>query len=93
LELTVSFGKHGDTSVTDQVITYDWLNTVPWTPEDLKLVTIDAGSGFTIPGDTFEAGDVVGLRVLRLGSAAEDTFPHSLAIVTGVLLEYTAKQI
>ena len=93
LELVASFGKDGDTSVTNTTTIYDWTTPSGWTTEDLKLVTIDNGNGYTFAGDVFESSDMIGLRIRRLGSAAEDTFPNTLYIAVSMVFEYTAKQL
>ena len=64
-----------------------------WSTEDLKLLTIDAGSGYTFAGSVFEPTDFLGLRIRRLGNAAEDTFTQSLYIATSVIFEDAANRL
>jgi hypothetical protein len=93
LELITAYGKDGDTSVASQTTISDWETPGGWTTEDLKLVNVNAGSGYTFAADTFESSDILGLRIRRLGSAAQDTFPYTLHIATGLLFDYTAREI
>ncbi len=93
LELVTAYGKDGDPSVVTETLTYDWTTPSGWSMQDLKLVRIDAGSGYTHAGGKFETGDYVGLLVRRVGSAAQDTFPQSLLIGASVVFEYTAKEL
>ena len=64
-----------------------------WSTQDLKLVTLDAGSGYTYAGSKFEGADFVGLLIRRLGTAAQDTFSQGLVMAAGLVFEYTAKQL
>ncbi len=93
LELLTAYVKDGDTSLDRQTTICDWTTPGGWTPEDLKLVTLDTGSGYTFAADTFESSDIVGLRIRRVGSAVQDTFPYNLLIVTALFFEYTAREI
>lgn len=93
LELITSYCKDGDTSVANQTVTYDWPTPGGWTPEHPKLVTIDNGSGYTYQPNTWESGDIIGLAIRRLGSAAQDTYIQNVIVPIGVLFAYTAKQI
>lgn len=71
---------------------YDWSVPDDWATSDANLVTIDTGSGYTFAGSTFQAGDHVGLRIIRNGLATEDTFDKTLKISEHVLLEYIAAE-
>jgi len=93
LELVTTHAKDGDTSMANATVTYDWTTPVGWGADDLKRVTIDSGGGATYAANYFEAGDLVGLRIQRMGAAAQDTFPNSLILAAGAILEYTAKQL
>jgi hypothetical protein len=92
IELLASFGKHGDTAVTERTVTYDW--TVPdnWSTEELCLVTVDDGEGYTFSPDLFEQGDLVGLRIQLARSATEDTFTEDVYLADSVVFQYVAKQ-
>ena len=92
-ELVTAYGKDGDTSMVTETVTYDWTTPSGWSTQDLKLVTLDAGGGFTYAGNKFEASDVIGVLVRRLGSAAQDTFSQSLIMASSFVFEYTAKQV
>ena len=72
--------------------TFDWSVPDDWTTSDVSLVTIDTGSGCTFAGNAFETGDHVGLRIVRSGLAAEDTFDKSLKIAEHLLFEYTSTE-
>lgn len=72
-------------------ITYDWDVPDDWTTSDYKIVTIDNGNGRTFEADTFAIGDVVGFRISRLGTAAEDTFNKAVKFAQYLQFEYTAK--
>lgn len=72
--------------------TYDWSVPDDWTTSDVALVTIDTGSGYTFAGNTFQAGDHVGLKIIRSGLASEDTFNKSIKISEHVLFEYRATE-
>ncbi len=93
LEAVASFAGDGATSVANLTTSYDWLTPRGWPTEDLRLTTIDNGTGCTFAADTFGAADVFGLRIARLGSVVQDTFPTSLITALAVVFEYTAKQI
>ena len=92
-ELVTAYGKDGDTSMVTETVTYDWTTPAGWSTQDLKLVTLDAGSGSTYAGNKFEASDIIGVLVRRLGSAAQDTFSQSLIMATSFVFEYMAKQV
>lgn len=70
----------------------DWEVPDDWTTSDFNLVTIDSGSGYTFAADTFQAGDLVGLKIMRCGLAPEDTFDKSVRIADTVLFECTVKE-
>jgi len=93
IELATTYGKHGDTSLTNEQLLYDWTTPSNWTTEDVQVVAIDNGNGVTFAANKFEAGDVVGLRIQRLGSAAADTYPNNVLVAATAIFEYTAKQI
>ncbi len=84
----VSEGESPSTSTDD----YDWSVPDDWTTSDVVLVTIDTGSGYTFAGNTFQAGDHVGLRIVRSGFASEDTFDKSIKLSEHLLFEYTATE-
>ncbi len=69
---------------------FDWSVPDDWTTSDVSLVTIDTGSGYTFAGSTFQAGDHLGLRVIRNAFAAEDTFDKGVKISEHLLFEYTS---
>jgi len=79
-------------SLTDGSVTYDWTAPTNWVTTDPRVVTIDNGGGATFAASAFEAGDHVGLRIARTGSAAEDTFDKSVNLADALVLEYTANQ-
>lgn len=81
-----------ETSLTDGSVTYDWTAPTNWVTTDPRMVMLDDGSGATFAGDTFEAGDHLGLRIARVGSATEDTFDKSVHLSNALVLEYTAKE-
>ena len=60
--------------------------------DDFNLVTLDSGSGYTFAADTFQVGDLLGLKIIRSGLAAEDTFDKNIKIAETILFEYTAKE-
>ncbi len=80
------------TSVTDGSVTYDWTAPTNWVTTDPRMVTIDDGSGATFAANAFAAGDHLGLRIARIGSATEDTFDRSVNMADALVLEYTANQ-
>ncbi len=92
-ELTTAYAKDGDTSVVTETLIDDWTTPTGWSTQDLKLVTLDGGSGATYAANKFEASDIIGLLLRRVGSASQDTFPNSLLIGTCVVFEYTAKTL
>lgn len=73
------------TLINDWDIPDDWLAT------ELKFVTFDNGNGHTFDANDFTTGDIVGLRISRVGNTSEDTFPQSFTILEGATFEYTAK--
>lgn len=79
-------------SLTDGSITYDYTAPTNWVTTDPRVVTIDDGSGVTFAANVFQAGDHLGLRISRIGSAAEDTFDKSVNLANVLMLEYTANQ-
>jgi hypothetical protein len=93
LELLAAHAKDGDTSLTTETVTYDWTTPSSWTTQDLKTVRVDAGAGYTFAGGTFEAGEVVGLLIRRLGAAAQDTFSQGLVMAACLIFEYAAKEV
>jgi hypothetical protein len=90
-ELTVTYGKDGDTTVSDQTVTHDWSTPASWQTQP-KLVLVDAGSGVTFAGGTFERDDVLGLRARLVRDAIEDNFDQAVHMGAGVLLSYTAER-
>ena len=90
LEVVCTFGKDGDLSVVDETVVHDWTTPSGWSTEDVKLVLLDNGSGYTLAGGTLENADWLGLRVRRLGTAVEDTLSVDLAVAAAVLFEYRA---
>ena len=93
IEVLASYGKHGDTSVAERTITYDWTVPLNWSTDELRLVTVDDGEGFTFPVDLFDAGDFIGLRVQLARSVAQDTFTEDVRLGESVLFEYTTKRL
>lgn len=91
-EATATNLKDGDTSAVNTTTVYDWTTPSSWTTDDLKLVLIDDGSGKTFAGNLFEAEDIVGLRVQRMGAASQDTYANSILLTSGIVFEYTAKE-
>lgn len=79
------------TSPSTSNVTLDWDVPDDWTITDFNLVTIDSGSGYTFAADSFQVGDLVGLKIWRHGLAPEDTFDKNVRIAETMLLEYTAK--
>jgi len=78
-------------NITNGVITFDWSVPDDWTVNDPALVLIDNGNGRTFEADTFGAGDYLGLRCLRLGAAAQDTFNKGINLAEMLAFQYTAK--
>lgn len=93
LEVICTYGKDGDLSVANQTVTCDWTTPAGWTTEDLKLVTIDGGSGHTFAGGTFEGADWLGLRVCRAGDAVQDALSVDLLLAASVSFEYRAREL
>jgi hypothetical protein len=89
-EAVVTYGKDGDATVADQIVTYDWTTPPSWSTAP-KLVLIDGGSGYTFAGGTFEADDVLALRVRLVRSAIQDTFDQPVDLAEAAIIEYTAK--
>lgn len=84
----VSQGGPPDASV----VTFDWDVPDDWTTNDCNLVLIDNGNGRTFEGDTFENGDTLGLRIIRMGGSASDTFDKGVKFADCIAFEYTAKE-
>jgi hypothetical protein len=89
--LAFTNGKPGE-SPNDGSVTLDWNAPDLWSAADPRLVLIDDGNGQTFPGDTFEHGDHLGLRIMRIGSADEDTLNRSVRIAEHLIFEYTARR-
>lgn len=89
--LAYTYGKPGSTP-SDGTITLDWTAPDNWAADEPRSVLMDDGNGRTFAPDTFEAGDELGLRIARVGTATEDTFDKSLKIAERLVFEYTAKQ-
>ena len=70
----------------------DWEVPDDWTTSDFNVVTIDSGSGYTFAADTFQVGDLVGLKIMRYGLAPEDTFDKNVRIAETALFECTVKE-
>lgn len=77
---------------TEGQLDNDWNLPNNWKNTEPKHVTYDNGSGDTFAGGSFTAGDVVGFRFSRVGTAAEDTFIQSLTFFERLTFEYTTKQ-
>ena len=77
---------------TDAVITLDWAVPDNWTVTDTAVVLMDNGSGRTFDANTLNAGDFIGLRCMRFGSATEDTFNKSVLIGETLVFTYLAKE-
>lgn len=92
-ELSTTFAKDGDTTLTTEVLNFDWTTPSGWSTGDMKLVTLDGGSGATFAANKFEPGDVVGFLLRRLGAATEDTMPVTLLMAPGVVFEYVGKRV
>jgi len=90
LSLATTYFKAGE-AANESTVTYDWTAPTNWSANDPRLVLIDDGNGRTFAGNTFEAGDYVGLRISRVGAAAEDTFDKSVRFADFVIFEYAAK--
>lgn len=89
-EVVVTYGKDGDANVSSQTVTYDWTTPASWSTAP-KLVLIDGGSGYTFAGSTFEADDVLGLRIRLVRSAVQDTFDQPVDVAETAIIEYTAR--
>ena len=89
-EVVVTHGKDGDATVADQTVTHDWTTPASWSTAP-KLVLIDGGSGYTFAAGTFEADDVLAVRVRLVRSAIQDTFDQPVDIAEAAIIEYTAK--
>ena len=86
----ILYAAYGGT-VVGTSITSDWNVPDDWTTDDCNVALIDNGSGHTFDGNTFTNGDTLGLRIIRAGGAAEDTFDKTLRIAEYLQFEYTAK--
>ena len=71
-------------------VTYDWPVPDDWTTSDIAIVALDNGNGHTYDAGTFTPGDLLGLRLVRQGNDAADTFDKGVKIAENVHLEYTA---
>ena len=89
-EAVITYGKDGDATVADQTVTHDWTTPASWSTAP-KLVLIDGGSGYTFAAGTFEADDVLAVRVRLVRSAIQDTFDQPVDIAEAAIIEYTAK--
>lgn len=69
-------------------VTQLWTVPNAWLTTEPIVLTIDAGSGFTFPKNTFRQTDTIALRIIRLGSAAQDTFAQGLKIASALLAEF-----
>jgi len=74
------------------VITVDWAVPNNWLPTDAAVVLMDNGNGRTFEANTLSAGDFLGFRCARLGSATEDTFNKSVLIAETLVFSYVAKE-
>ena len=95
--LKVQFGVHCSAftqagSLTNTLVSYDWDVPDGWTMSEYKVVTIDNGNGHTYDANTFANGDIVGIRVSRQGSAAQDTYDKAVKIAEYLQFEYSAKE-
>lgn len=93
LEVTAAYAKNGQSSPHITTVTCDYTVPDSWQTDAVEVVRVDDGNGRTFAPNLFEAGDVVGLRVRLARSAAEDTFNQAVKLATGVIFEYTAKQL
>ncbi len=73
--------------------TMDWPVPDNWTVSDYTLVAMDNGNGRTFEANTFQAGDIVGLRIVRAGSDEADTFNKGVKIGELMQFVYTAKSL
>jgi hypothetical protein len=77
---------------TETTLDYDWSVPDNWATTNNNLVTIDSGGGSTYAGNTFQHGQLLGIRIVRNGPASQDTFDKSVNIAENALFEYTAEQ-
>jgi len=77
---------------TETTLDYDWNVPDNWATTSNNEITIDAGSGSTFAGNTFQQGQFIGLRIARNGVASQDTFDKSVNIGEYALFEHTAEQ-
>ncbi len=74
----------------DANLTYDWSVPTNWVTTNNNVITLDGGSGYSYAGGTFQHGQHLGMRIARLGTAAEDTFDKSVFLGEYAIFEYTA---
>lgn len=72
-------------------VTYDWPAPDNWQTSETNVALIDNGSGWTIDGNTFAAGEFLGLRISRLGTDPADTYSTGVRFAEMLMLDYTAK--
>lgn len=75
------------------ITTMDWPVPNNWTVSDQTLVTMDNGNGRTFEANTFQAGDILGLRIVRAGTDEADTFNKGVKIGELMQFVYTAKSL
>lgn len=92
ISLTHTRMEKSGTSETVAVI-FDWPIPNGWDVTDINTVLVDNGNGRTYDGNTFSAGDTLGFRLFRSGTAAEDTFDKPLRLGEYIRFEYTAKKL
>ncbi len=76
---------------TSDTITFDWTAPVSWQLGDYRTLLVDNGNGRTYEANHFAIGDLLGLRLSRNGSAAEDTYTTYFSFAEFITFEYTAK--
>lgn len=86
--VTVLTPPGGLVSVTN---TYTYTPTLPWGLNDPRRVTFDNGNGHTFDEHLFAQGDLIGIRLSRLGADAADTFTKIIGLPDSALLTYNAR--
>ena len=93
LELAWSHAPLQAETHSDYTLIYDWVTPASWNPGTLLAVPLDAGAGSTFAAETFAAGELLGLRVRRIGSAEADTLDTGLRFLTAVAFDYRADRL
>lgn len=67
-------------AITNGTITLDWNVPNPWPAGNAQRILIDAGGSQTWAPGTFRRDDALGLRIQRIGNAAQDTYPNAILL-------------